>query len=77
MPLASLSRLALSPLPRLSLASLCPLISLLPPTSQAAVYKEAIRRIAEQHKEGGEKRMTSDFITSSFTLLRKAALHPM
>ena len=46
--------------------------------TQRTVYETVIARIAAQHKAREEsKTVTSDFITSSFTLLRKAALHPM
>ena len=45
---------------------------------QAKLYKQQIARIAAQHQAREEsKSLSSDFITSSFTLLRKAALHPM
>ena len=46
--------------------------------AQQAIYQEAIGRIAAQHRaREADNSLSSDFITSSFTLLRKAALHPM
>jgi len=49
-----------------------------PTPAQAAAYADAIRRIAAKHKEQEAARgLSADFVTSSFTLLRKVALHPM
>jgi SWI/SNF-related matrix-associated actin-dependent regulator 1 of chromatin subfamily A len=47
-------------------------------SGQRALYQATVQRIATQHREREvSQSLSSDFISSSFTVLRKAALHPM